>query len=270
MTSSRYYICGIWVVLGWLCLGSQGWAKQPEPKERYSFAKGISLYQMGAFLRAEEHFTAVYRSFPEHEGVRYYLARTYLKLGERSLQGGFNKRRDYYRRALEVDPRLLEDSSFVKRYREIQLNQISAASRRRKHVSHVSPKERFFSFGVGLTWGVEGLLGVEAGVLIAGIVNPLFTFSPVQQSFDFFLKVIPLRRFRWSPFLGGGVTVPLARSAIHPLPEFREPFLHIAIGIQYIAPIGFTFSSGISLSYHFKRAKFSFIPVPSLDLSWYF
>jgi len=270
MTSGRYYICGVWVILGWFWFGSLGWAGQTRPETKHSFREGLSLYQKGAFQLAEEHLEAVYRRSPEHEGVRYYLARIYIKLGDRS-QKDFDKQRYYYKRALEVDPRLLEDSSFVKRYRQLQLNQSSSTTIQRKHTPHQSPKSRLFSFGVGLTLGVEGLLGVQTGVLIAGFLNPLFTFLPLQQSFDFSLKVIPLRRFDWSPFISAGITVPLNSRPVHPLPLYREPFLHVAIGVQYISPIGFTFSSGISLSYHFeKTAVFSFIPVPSAQISWYF
>lgn len=243
-----------------------------EPSAGEVFRKGVSLFQRGLYRKAEVWLNRALRQRPTDESVRYYLARTYLRLGlESQRRRDFETQRDYFQRALEVDPRLLEDSGFVKEYRKLQVGGARLLQIQRTRTVRRSPKARLVSFGVGLTLGVEGLLGLQTGVLIAGIVNPLITFSPVQQSFDFSLKVIPLQRFDWSPYLSAGVTLPLNNNPIHPFPQFRTPFLHFALGVQYISALGFTFSSGLSLSYHFDQPmEVSFIPVPSVQISWYF
>lgn len=271
MASIRNYIfCSATSLCVWLGLASGCWASQSAAPAKHHFRKGVVYFQRGEFQRAKEYLQTALQKLPNDEGVRYYLARAYLKLGDQKQN--FTRQRHYYKQALDVDPRLLEDSSFVKRYRSLQTERGAAsASLQRKQAPRVSPKRRLFSLGVGLVGGVEGLLGVQTGLMIAGVVVPLFTFLPVQQSFDFSLRILPLRRFNWSPFLSAGVNIPLNRNSIHPIPKYREPFLHVAIGVQYVAPIGFSFASGISLSYHFEKpAEFSFIPVPSVHFSWHF
>lgn len=242
-------------------------------KQSSLFQKGLRLFELGRYDKAEVVLQQAMNQEPSHEGIRYYLARTYIRLARKAQKlHHLAKQRALLKQALEVDPRLLEDNNFVQRYRQLQVaTKGQRAMVVRKQKPRKSPKLKLFSLGVGLTFGVEGLMGIQTGLLIGGMVNPLVTFSPIQQSFDFTLKIIPLRRFNWSPYLSVGVTLPTSNTAHSPFPAFPDPFFHFAIGVQYHSPIGFAFSSGLSLSYHLGETNsLSFIPIPSAHISWYF
>lgn len=242
-------------------------------KSKDFFQEGLREFESGHFKRAQSLLAQAMTAQPTHEGIRYYLARTYIRLAQQTQhEHNTEKRRSLLKRALEVDPRLLEDNSFVQQYKRLQVDgkgqQVALVQ---KQKLRKSPKSKLLSLGVGLTFGVEGLLGIQTGLLIGGMVNPLVTFSPVQQSFDFSLRIIPLRRFDWSPYLSVGVTLPTSNTPHSPFPAFPDPFFHFAMGVQYHSPIGFAFSTGLSLSYHLGETNaMSFIPIPSAHISWYF
>ncbi len=242
-------------------------------KSKDFFQEGLRQFESGHFKRAQSLLVQAMTAQPTHEGIRYYLARTYIRLAQQTEHDhNIEKRRALLKQALEVDPRLLEDNSFVQQYKRLQVDEKNhQVGLIRKRKPRKSPKSKLLSLGVGLTFGVEGLLGIQTGLLIGGMVNPLVTFSPVQQSFDFTLKIIPLRRYDWSPYLSVGVTLPTSNTPHSPFPAFPDPFFHFALGIQYHSPIGFAFSTGLSLSYHLGGTNaMSFIPIPSAHISWYF
>lgn len=250
------------VLLAPLCAWGSDRAAQ-QTRAKVLLQHGILQYQKGRYHAAIAALEEVQRLMPRARKMRYYLSRSYVRQGDQ-LRSEPTRQRARYRQALDTDPRLIEDADFVRTYKELQTKQVTRRARR-------PFKERMFGFGLGLTLGVEGLLGIQVGGLFAGMLNPLVTFSPVMRSLDLTLRIIPLRRFSWSPYIAGGVTLPIPLTRSGDPFHIEAPTLHGSVGVHYIAPIGISFTAGVSFTYNFApNIDTPFLPMPTVQLAWYF
>lgn len=220
---------------------------------RRCLAQGKERTAITLLLRAR-------RLEPGEQTTRHLLAKDYLRLGDRHGRAGRKERqRGFYRRALEEDPNLVEDAAFVVRYKALQTQPQLPLYKR-----------RVFSAGLGMTLGVEGLLGIQVGALLFGMVNPQVTFSPVLQTLDLSLRVMPLRWWSWSPYVSGGFTTQLRVFGQDQLVRMPGAIFHVGVGIHYISSGGFTFSSGINFMIAPSSKDLPFAPIPTIQLAWYF
>jgi len=254
------------VLLAPLCAEAGSGSQDRRLRARILLQHGISQYQKGRYHAAIAALEEVKRLMPRERKMRYYLARAHIQQGDHlRSRGHLVQQREHYKQALDVDPRLLEDAAFVKAYKALQIEEAPPRPKRPPF------KQRIFGFGLGVTLGVEGLLGLQVGGLFVGMLNPLITFSPVLRSLDLTLRIIPLRQFAWSPYISGGVTLPIPFTRSQNRFHIEAPTLHASVGVHYIAPIGLSFTAGVSFTYNFaQNIDAPFLPMPSVQLSWYF
>jgi tetratricopeptide (TPR) repeat protein len=239
---------------------------------QHQFQRGLELYLEGKYRDALYFMLKALQNTPDDADIRCYLASIYIKLGlESQRQGDLHQQRVYYKQALAVDPSLIQNADFIVSYRHLQTSADSSIISRSTVRTIPLPKNKTVGFGIGLTLGIDGFLGLQTSLLIAGIVNPSLTFSPIQQTLDISMRIIPLRAYEWSPYLTLGVAFPVAIHKVHHFRELRQPCIHLSLGVQYLSSIGFAFSAGISIPYHFHtKHELSFVPVPSVQVAWYF
>ncbi|MCB9643183.1 MAG: hypothetical protein H6728_08915 [Myxococcales bacterium] len=242
--------------------------KQPEQLEK-DLREGVKLYQKGEFSSAIEAFEKARQNNPSRPLLRYYLARAYLQMAERyGSQGDKQQQRLYYQRALKEDPRLIENPKFVAHYKKLQTqNDLGKTI-----TPQLKPrKKRVWNLGLGLSAGIEGLGGIQVSLLLWGLLNPIVTFAPGSPSLDISFRIIPLRSFAWSPYIGGGIMMPI-RSWTGALSSiFPEPVMHFDLGVHFISELGFSFTAGLSFVYNFDpQTSLPFLPLPSLNFFWYF
>lgn len=232
---------------------------------------GVSLYRRGRYQASIEAFREAERLASRPRAIRLHLARAYRQEGDlRGTKGQLETQRSYYKQALDCDPRLVEEASFALTYKRLQAR-ASQTLRQKTKRPRLPYKKRNIGFGLGVTLGVEGLLGIQVGMLFWGIVNPLVTFSPVLQSLDVSLRIIPLRSFAWSPYVSLGVTFALPLERLLSSFSSQGPIIHGTIGVHHVAPFGLTFVTGLSFTYDFSpQLDTPFLPIPSVQLGWSF
>lgn len=249
-------------------------SQQPSQDKRLRaqvlFEHGLSLYKKRRYQAALSAFQEAYKSGSRQS--KPYLASCYRQVGSKyGRSGQIEQQRQYFKRALDLNPRLLDDKAFVRTYKQLQASASQSIRSSQGFEKRPPYKDRAFGFGLGLTLGVEGLLGLQVGALIAGHINPLVTFSPVLQSLDLTLRVIILRHWTWSPYVSAGIAWSLNIEPATNALQVGFPVIHATVGIHYVAPIGLTFATGLSLTYNFTpQTAAPFLPIPSVQFGWYF
>jgi hypothetical protein len=229
--------------------------------------EGVQFYKKGEIPSAIESLEKARKNNPTRPLLRYYLARAYLRMAEQYAQkGDAPQQRRFYQRALKEDPRLLEDPKFVAHYKKLQTNDIA-----KPYTPALPRKRRVWNLGAGLSAGIEGLGGIQVSLLLWGLINPVVTFAPLSPSLDVSFRVIPLRGFAWSPYVGGGMMMPLKGWTGVLTALFPEPVLHFDLGVHFLAENGFSFTAGVSFVYNFDpKTTLPFLPLPTLNFFWYF
>ncbi|MCK6510337.1 hypothetical protein L6R29_10255 [Myxococcota bacterium] len=230
--------------------------------------EGVQFYQKGEISSAIEALEKARKNNPTRPLLRYYLARAYLRMAEQyAKQGDAPQQRRFYQRALKEDPRLLEDPQFVAHYKQLQTHDLAKPSA----PLLLTRKQRVWNLGAGLSAGIEGLGGIQVSLLLWGLINPVVTFAPLSPSLDISFRVIPLRSFAWSPYIGGGMMMPLKGWTGVLSASFPEPVLHFDLGVHFLAENSFSFTAGISFVYNFDpKTTLPFLPLPTLNFFWYF
>jgi len=230
--------------------------------------EGVQFYQKGEIPSAIEALEKARKNNPTRPLLRYYLARAYLRMAERyAKQGDAPQQRRFYQRALKEDPRLLEDPKFVAQYKQLQTYDLTKPSA----PLWLPRKQRVWNLGAGLSAGIEGLGGIQVSLLLWGLINPVVTFAPLSPSLDISFRVIPLRSFAWSPYIGGGMMMPLKGWTGVLSASFPEPVLHFDLGVHFLLENGFSFTAGVSFVYNFDpKTTLPFLPLPTINFFWYF
>src|SRR5262245_14742962 len=178
----------------------------PSPAQA-DFESGVTEYNARRYGAAIAEFERALAADPQHTSARAYLVHALVLMGDQFGQlGDAPLQQEYYRRALDADPSLVDDPSFRERY------QVAASAPLRPQpiyhkdeyeVENIRPRESR-TFGVSIANGLAGgPLGIQIGLLLAGHFNPTFTFGSVLKAVDVGFKYIPLES-RWSPYIGAG------------------------------------------------------------------
>ena len=271
------------ILVCWVCAGSaQAFASatssdEAMPKARESahsshriehalmlMQRGIDFHHKGHIQKAIRVLEEARRLAPKQLKIRRVLSEVYISLGELYERSRLRRRSRWcYARALSINPHLVDDKKFFARYQQLQADKAA----RKQTIPYT--KSRDMALSLGLTLGINGLLGVQFGMLFAGMFQPTLTFSPVLQTFDLSLQVILLRMFHWSPYVSAGVVVqtPLDRSEQGI--KLSGPSYHVGGGIHYLSSWGFSFLTGLDIVYMTGDKK-GFHWLPNIQLSWVF
>ena len=242
----------------------------PSPRSsKEAFQQALALYKQGDFFTAASLLDSLQKREDAPPKTKFYLAQSYLRLGDAfGKKGHAKEQRFYYQQALREDPLLVENPRFIASYRSLQRNDSLDAP---LPATSTPRKKRFFNLGLGLTAGIEGLGGIHASLLLWGMLNPSVTFAPASPTLDFSFRLIPLRGYAWSPYIGGGIVLPLRGWEGTLTQIFPEPVLHFSLGVHYLSELGFSFTLGVNLVYNLDpKAVYPLLPLPSLHLLWYF
>jgi len=240
-----------------------------EKRVRLLLETGLGHFRRNEYKKAIASLSKARLMAPKDITLRYHLARVYLGYAE-SLQKEkrFNDQRKYYRLALQEDPRLIEDPAFVKRYHKIQTRKAPKGKEPSK-AKFPFFKERTYALSLGLTFGIEGLGGLQGGLLLLGRFNPLLTFAPLSETIDFSVRFIFMRTYRWSPYLSLGMLTELSIWTNATANDPKDQFFHAGVGIHFLSQMGFSFALGVSFVYGASQTK-RFPLFPTAQLSWYF
>jgi hypothetical protein len=258
-------------------------AAAPSPGD-VDFSAGVAEYNSRRYGAAVADFERALAADPDHPAARAWLVQACLLVGDQFGQlGDGGLQADYYRRALDADPGLLDDPSFQARYRAATTQPLRPQPIYHKdeyEVENIKPREGR-SFGISIANGIAGgPLGIQIGVLLGGHFNPTFTFGSVLKAIDFGFKYIPLEG-RWSPYIGAGFW---HRMDAHECDLNNVP--HLDLGFTRMTKSGAAMNLGVGFmithssdqmtnSYGYGcyddfGSKAWMIPIPQLDFGWYF
>jgi hypothetical protein len=247
------------------------------PAANDAYARGLQLMQQQQYGAAAEQFDVALRYDPMMTQARAAKGRAFIMLGDRFLNmGEKDQARLMYGKALEADPRLADSPNFSLRYRSVTSPEARAVPTYRKdeyEVEKIYPRKDKI-FGVGLTLGLEGVFGVQVGLMLAGIINPTFTYTPYWNWIDISVKVLPLKT-KWSPMIGAGYSKMWGWEHCSSSTGtctglgYYPGFFHIDLGVQLMTKHGFTMNMGVNIT-SIDNADIRWIPIPFIDWSWYF
>lgn len=270
---------GMWFGLGSPLTSRECEATEPRPSASNASADGTNEEKKaveewlqkareaeakGDRERAKKHLSEGRQRHPGSVRLQREMGAFWKRRGdEAGKKGDTRQQREMYQKAVEEDPRLLEDQAFVGRYRQLQRS--SGGSEYRFKT------ERVIRLGIGLTGGIEGIGGLQVSLFLWGLLQPLVTFAPGSPSLDFSFRVVALRGVAWSPYIGGGVMLPLRAWSGLTTEILPEAVLHLDLGVHFLGQNGFSFSGGLSFCYNLDpKGLWSFLPLPSLQIAWIF
>jgi tetratricopeptide repeat protein len=251
------------------------------------FNAGVAEYNARRYGAAVADFERALAADPDHPAAREWLVQSCLLVGDQFGQlGDAVLQSDYYRRALDANPGLIDDPSFQARYRAattMPLRPQPIYHKDEYEVENIKPREGRM-FGISIANGLAGgPLGIQIGVLVGGHFNPTLTFGSVLKAIDFGFKYIPLES-RWSPYIGAGFW---HRVDAHGCDLNNVP--HLDLGFTRMTKSGAAMNLGVGFmvthsssdqmtdSYGYTYGcsddlgtKAWLIPIPQLDFGWYF
>ncbi|HEY3355551.1 MAG TPA: hypothetical protein VGQ83_20035 [Polyangia bacterium] len=243
-----------------------------------AYARGMQLMSEQQYAAAAEQFDIASRFDPMMTAARVAKGHAFILLGDRFVaMGEKDQARLMFGKALEANPRLADDANFSVRYRAVTSPEARAVPTYQKseyEVEKIYPRKDKI-FGVGLTLGLEGIFGIQVGLMLAGIINPTFTYTPYWNWIDISVKVLPLKT-KWSPFIGAGYSYMWGwetcasngyATACGGLGHYN--FFHIDLGVQLMTKHGFAMNLGVNIT-NIDNSEIRWIPIPFIDWSWYF
>jgi len=246
------------------------------PEATAAYARAVNLMHQQQYAAAAEQFDIALRYDPMLTAARTGRGHAFIMLGDRFLaMGEKDQARIMYGKALEAEPRLADDPNFSARFRSVTAPEARAVPTYVKseyEVERIYPREHKH-FGVGLTLGLEGIFGIQVGVLLFGLVNPTVTYAPGFNTLDGSIKLTPLK-YKWTPIIGAGYTKGWkscsATETYHCTGLGQFSYFHFDLGVQLMTKHGFTMNMGVNLTNAPDDTDITWIPIPFMDWSWYF
>jgi tetratricopeptide (TPR) repeat protein len=251
-------------------------------EDRYRAAQGeVSAHHLPAAAQALQQALAL---DPDHAGARALLARTYRKLGDMYAELlDRDRQQEYYRKALDLAPALVEDAGFRAGYRIAAVRPQAVYQKDEYEVEQIVPREGN-RLGLALANGwAGGFMGVQANGLILGHLMPSLTLGILPVStLDVGAKYLPLSK-RWSPYIGAGYWHRFTEGSSDAYDTYARlrDSVHFDLGFQLMNKHGFTMDLGVGLMVNNTTAPSSpyvtssdsgppLLPLPQVNLGWVF
>lgn len=233
---------------------------------------GRAQLEEGDASGAAHSFAEAYRRRPRLLGVKKQWAQALLILSaQRQKLGDIAGERKYYLQAVDVDPSLADDPTYVQGYKTVNL---PAAGNDGKAFTSLKatrwPSRQRKYLGLHLGADLMAPVGLGINAIIIEHIDLRLTFDTL-----FFGAVISTRaiflKSDWSPYAGIGGRFSFNPDPLGALHQTHAFF--VDLGVQYAHPSGFFLDLGVIWAPPYLRASAMndvAIPLPKIALGWNF